>query len=80
MVARSIAIFTGGAVLGAVAIGSYYKSKEGSKAVALTTQTQTQPKSSAPVSLPQVPSPVIGRPSPGTSVGHARSIMPHGIP
>jgi len=73
MVVRNIAIFSGGAILGAVAVGSYLKSKEGSKPV-LT------PKFLVPA-VPPPPGPVGTRPlPPGSSVGNVRKIMPHGFP
>lgn len=94
MVVRNIAIFTGGAVMGAVAMTTYFKSKETPKPVAVTAQNQlpTVPTTTVPTptptpSLPQVPSkpapitppPVVARPPP-TSVGNPRKIMPHGFP
>ncbi|KAG0364471.1 nuclease [Gamsiella multidivaricata] len=88
MVVRNIAIFAGGAVIGAIAVGSYLKSKQETSPVALTTKTQAPavPVPAPVAPLPQVPTspatppPVIARPPPGTSVGHARKIMPHGFP
>ncbi|KAF9099789.1 nuclease [Mortierella sp. GBA35] len=92
MVVRNIAIFTGGAVIGAVAMNTYFKSKETAKPVAVTTQSQLPAPVPAPVptpapTLPQVPPktgpsppPVVARPPPLTSVGSSRKIMPHGFP
>ncbi|KAF9544050.1 nuclease [Mortierella hygrophila] len=93
MVVRNIAVFTGGAVIGAVAMTTYFKSKETPKPVAVTAQSQLPPVPTTPVptptptpTLPQVPSkpaitppPVVARPPP-TSVGNPRKIMPHGFP
>ncbi|KAF9210148.1 nuclease [Haplosporangium sp. Z 27] len=90
MVVRNIAIFTGGAVIGAVAAGSYFKSKQETKpAIAIAPQTpqptQVVP-APAPAPLPQVPAknpnppPVVIRPPPGTAIGDPRKIIPHGFP
>ncbi|KAF9084173.1 nuclease [Mortierella sp. AD031] len=77
MVVRNIAIFTGGAVIGAVAMNTYFKSKETAKPVAVTTQSQLPAPVPAPVptpapTLPQVP-PKTG-PSPPPVV--ARHLLP----
>ncbi|KAI1314808.1 nuclease [Mortierella claussenii] len=92
MVVRNIAIFTGGAVIGAVAMGTYFKSTQETKpAVALTTQQPQQPQTSGlstptPVPMPQVPAkigatpPMTSRPPPTTTIGNPRKIMPHGFP
>ena len=94
MVVRNVAIFTGGAVIGAVAMTTYFKSKQDTKPVALVTPPTQAPAvpvpAPAPAPLPQVPAktgptppptpPVIVRTPPGTSVGHAQKIMPHGFP
>ncbi|KAF9908844.1 nuclease [Linnemannia zychae] len=88
MVVRNIAIFTGGAVMGAVAMTTYLKSKEAAKPVAVTAQSQfpapsvpvpvPTPAPSRPAPIPPSP-PVVARPPP-TSVGNPRKIMPHGFP
>ncbi|KAI8603215.1 hypothetical protein EDD21DRAFT_394938 [Dissophora ornata] len=96
MVVRNVAIFTGGAVLGAVAMSTYFKSKQDTKPVTLITPPTQAPAvpvpapAPAPAPLPQVPAktgptpppapPVTARPPPGTSVGYAHKIMPHGFP
>lgn len=89
MVVRNIAIFTGGAVIGAVAVGTYLKSKQDIKAVAVPGAVTPAP-TPAPVPVP-VPTPqpqVPARPSPpavvsqppSTGLGNPRKIMPHGFP
>ncbi|KAF9162622.1 nuclease [Mortierella sp. AD011] len=86
MVVRNIAIFTGGAVIGAVAAGSYFKSKKESQPAAVTVvQTPDSIKASRSVSapLPEVPrnGPVaVPRPPASTSVGNSLKILPHGFP
>ncbi|KAG0211146.1 nuclease [Mortierella sp. GBA30] len=86
MVVRNIALFTGGAVLGAVAMTTYFKAKEESKPVALTTATATAPAVSTPTPAPPAvkPRPTFTPPvsahPPSTSVGGPRKIMPHGFP
>ncbi|KAG0355420.1 nuclease [Podila minutissima] len=91
MVVRNIAIFTGGAVIGAVAVGTYFKSKQDTvKAVAVPGAVAPAP-TPAPVPVPiptpqqpQVPArpsppPVVSQP-PATAIGSPRKIMPHGFP
>ncbi|KAG0222785.1 mitochondrial nuclease [Mortierella sp. GBAus27b] len=78
MVARNVAIFTGGAILGAVAAGSYFRSKEASKLVPLP--VPPPPPAVVPTPTPPVgpkPTPPVARPLPP---GHARKILPHGFP
>ncbi|KAG0305174.1 nuclease [Dissophora globulifera] len=86
MVVRNIAIFTGGAVIGAVAVGSYFKSKADTRPVAVAAPAPVQLPSApipapapTPVRLPEK-SPAVIPSHPGTSVGNARKIMPHGFP
>lgn len=91
MVVRNIAVFTGGAVIGAVAMGTYFKSKQDAvKAVAVpgaVTPAPTPASVPVPVPTPQQPQvparpsppPVVSQP-PGTAVGNPRKIMPHGFP
>ncbi|KAF8939032.1 nuclease [Dissophora ornata] len=61
MVVRNVAIFTGGAVLGAVAMSTYFKSKQDTKPVTLITPPTQAPAvpvpapAPAPAPLPQVP-------------------------
>ncbi|KAF9915525.1 nuclease [Lobosporangium transversale] len=96
MVVRNIAIFTGGAVIGAVAMGGYFKSKQETKPVPLTTQQQQQqtptvptpqytPLSQVPIkntniSSPSPSPPVVIRPPPGLPAGNSRKILPFGFP
>ncbi|KAF8916170.1 hypothetical protein BGZ52_000313, partial [Haplosporangium bisporale] len=88
MVVRNVAIFTGGAVIGAVAVGTYFKSKQDVKAVAVPGAVTSPSPVPAPVPVPtpqpQVPArpsppPVVSQP-PTTGVGNPRKIMPHGFP
>ncbi|KAF9581298.1 nuclease, partial [Lunasporangiospora selenospora] len=86
MVVRNIAIFTGGAVLGAVAVGSYLKSQSETKAVTVPVQPPQPPQPQVlpppPVTVPVVPNKPISPPvvRPPTSIGNPLKIMPHGFP
>ncbi|KAF9955339.1 nuclease [Mortierella alpina] len=86
MVVRNIAIFTGGAVLGAVAMTTYFKSKDDTRRMVPTSAPAGAPASVPTQTPPQVPArtgpppPPVPRPSPNTSVANARTIMPHGFP
>ncbi|KAF9947570.1 hypothetical protein BGZ70_002614, partial [Mortierella alpina] len=86
MVVRNIAIFTGGAVLGAVAMTTYFKSKDDTRRMVPTTASAGLPASVPTQTPPQVPvkagppPPLVPRPPPNTSVANPRTIMPHGFP
>ncbi|KAF9934859.1 nuclease [Mortierella antarctica] len=86
MVVRNIAIFTGGAVLGAVAMTTYFKSKDDTRRMVPTTASAGLPASVPTPTPPQVPAkagpppPLAPRPPPNTSVANPRTIMPHGFP
>ncbi|KAG0251994.1 nuclease [Mortierella polycephala] len=85
---RNIAVFTGGAVLGAVAMNTYFKSKQETKPIAMTSATPSLPVP-VPAPVPTTPTPTIpappsppvaARPPPSTAIGSSRKIMPHGFP
>ncbi|CAO3566046.1 unnamed protein product [Mortierella alpina] len=86
MVVRNIAIFTGGAVLGAVAMTTYFKSKDDTRRMVPTTASAGPPTSVPAPTPPQAPAKtgappaLVPRPPPNTSVANPRTIMPHGFP